>query len=64
MRIEETQPTFLHLINRQNIEDQDERNRQNLVDAKKWQEQLEDLRAMERGYNLSKLPMSTVEFYA
>lgn len=52
------QPTYIETINKKNIEDQDKRTAENLANAKKWQNQLENIREMVSGYNISKLPLA------
>ena len=52
------QPSYIETVNKKNIEDQDKRMAENLSNARKWQDQLEGLREMQMGYNISKLPMA------
>ena len=49
--------TYIEEVNKKNIEEQDKRNAENVVKFRGLQIQMEDLREMQSGYELSKLPM-------
>lgn len=57
--IQANQPaaSYLEEVTRKNVEEQDKRNAENVVKFRKLQIQMEDLREMQAGYELSKLPM-------
>lgn len=50
--------SYIETVNKKNIEDQDKRSAENLANARKWQIQLDDLKEMVAGYNMSKLPLA------
>lgn len=55
--ISQSEPSYIESVNKKNIEEQDKRNAENVVKFRKLQIQMEDLREMQSGYELSKLPM-------